>query len=233
MNTSTLPTGKPVDSTDLGRRPHRVPLDGRFVALLPLDPASDVQELFDCSHGDEVTESLWTYLGYGPFADPDAMANWLRTVAESNDPLFFTVHQKSSPRPRVGMVSLMSIVPEMGRLEVGHIWYGPRAQRTKVNTESVYLMLCEAFDGLRNRRVEWKCDSLNERSRAAADRLGFSFEGIFRQHLVVKGRNRDTAWFSMLDSEWPAIKSNMETWLYDDARVLSLRQLNRELCRSP
>lgn len=210
--------------------PRKVAIDGRFVALVPLDPQADVQELYDCSHGDKVTESLWTYLGYGPFTSPAAMTDWLRAVADSDDPLFFTVHQKSSPPRRVGMVALMSIVAEMGRLEVGHIWYGPRARRTKVNTESVYLMLCEAFDRLCYRRVEWKCDALNERSRAAADRLGFSSEGAFRQHLVVKGRNRDTAWFSMLDREWPAIKSNMETWLYDDeGRALSLRQLNKRL----
>ena len=125
------------------------------------------------------------------------------------------------------MVSFLNLAPDMRRLELGHIWYGPEAQKTKVNTEAVYLMLSEAFDRLRYRRVEWKCDSLNERSRSAADRLGFKFEGIFRCHLIVKGRNRDTAWYSLLDSEWSSVKKNLETWLYDSESV-SLRNLNPE-----
>jgi RimJ/RimL family protein N-acetyltransferase len=128
------------------------------------------------------------------------------------------------------MVSFLNIVPDAYRLELGHIWYSPEAQRTKVNTETVYLMLCETFDRLKYRRVEWKCDALNERSRAAAERLGFKSEGIFRQHMIVKGRNRDTAWFSMLDREWPSIKKNMELWLYDNQeQKLSLRELNNEI----
>ena len=229
MSPSPLPVGEPVEQPDPSPVPEKTALDGRFVTLIPLDPDADAQELFDCSHGDEDTESLWTYMGYGPFRDRDAMQAWLRDNAELDDPLFLTVHQKS-PQRRVGMVSIMSIIPEMGRLEVGHIWYTPQVQRTSVNTESVYLMLSEAFERLPYRRVEWKCDALNERSRAAARRLGFAFEGIFRQHLVVKGRNRDTAWFSILDGEWPTIRKNMETWLYGgDNSNASLRQLNAEL----
>ncbi len=113
------------------------------------------------------------------------------------------------------MVSSLNVGADMRRLELGHIWYGPDAQRTRVNTECVYLMLCETFERLNYRRAEWKCDSLNERSRAAACRLGFKFEGVFRQHMIVKGRNRDTAWYAMMDEEWPLIKRNMEVWLYD------------------
>lgn len=125
------------------------------------------------------------------------------------------------------MVSFLNIDAEMRRLELGHIWYTLDAQGTQANTEAVYLMLCEAFDRLHYRRVEWKCDALNARSRAAALRLGFSFEGIFWQHMVVKGRNRDTAWFAMLDGEWPAIKQNLETWLYRNPNwKLSLADLN-------
>ena len=123
----------------------------------------------------------------------------------------------------------MSVDPAMRHLELGNIWYAPRAQRTRANTESVYLMLREAFEMLGNRRVEWKCDALNARSRAAAERLGFTFEGIFRQHMIIKGRNRDTAWYSMLDHEWPAVRANIERWLDAQDPPPSLRELNAAL----
>ncbi len=218
--------GEPVEPVTLVEPPARTRYEGRFVTLAPLDPASDLPELFACSHGNLASEQLWTYMGYGPFKDLAGMGEWLRKVAPSADPLFFAVTDRSSGKP-VGMVSFLNIAPEARRLELGHIWYAPAAQRTKVNTESIYLMLSESFDRLGYRRVEWKCDALNARSRAAALRLGFQFEGIFRQHLIVKGRNRDTAWFSLLDREWPAIKKNLETWLYHnpDGKV-SLTQLN-------
>lgn len=226
MSHPQLPVGEPVAPPDRLQTPQKKEYRGQFVTLSPVNPELDVQELYECSHGDEGAESLWTYMGYGPFRDIPAMAEWLQAGAKSSDPLFFTVCM-NGPGRRVGMVSFLNIVPDMQRLELGHIWYAPAAQRTKVNTEAVYLMLCESFDRLRQRRVEWKCDALNERSRAAAIRLGFKFEGIFRQHMVVKGRNRDTAWFSLLDREWPAVKKNMETWLYgSDGQRTSLRQLN-------
>ena len=152
----------------------------------------------------------------------------LKAAAESKDPLFFTVHHRES-KLRVGMVSFLNIISDMRRLELGHIWYSFDAQRSNVNTEAVYLMLCEVFDRLKYRRVEWKCDSLNERSRSAALRLGFQFEGVFRQHMIVKGRNRDTAWYSMLDNEWAGVKQNMEMWLYQNPQQqLSLTILNRD-----
>jgi RimJ/RimL family protein N-acetyltransferase len=134
--------------------------------------------------------------------------------------------------PPIGIVSYLNIVPVMRRLELGNIWYTPQVQRTKVNTESIYLMLCETFDRLHYRRAEWKCDALNARSRAAAQRLGFSFEGVFRQHMIVRNRNRDTAWFAMTDEDWPLIKANMERWLYGPEKSLSLRSLNASLLRS-
>ena len=165
---------------------------------------------------------------YGPFADPGAMRGWLEDCARSEDPLFLTVHDLGSRR-RVGMVSFLNFVSAMRTIELGHIWYQPQAQRSRVNTESVYLMLSEAFDAQRSRRVEWKCNALNSPSRAAALRLGFSFEGIFRQHLIVKGRNRDSAWFSMLDHEWPKVRANMETWLYGKGPRPSLRMLNADV----
>ena len=205
--------------------PQRTDYEGEFIVLSPVNPQADAEELYQCAHGSDIKEQIWTYMGYGPFEGVHIMRRWLEDRAESNDPLCFTVHQRESNR-RVGMVSFLNIASDMRRLELGHIWYSPDAQRSNVNTEAVYLMLCEAFDRLKYRRVEWKCDSLNERSRLAAMRLGFRFEGIFRQHMVVKGRNRDTAWYSMLDSEWATVKQNMERWLYQNPdRQLSLTAL--------
>ncbi len=226
MTQSSLPVGEIVEPTGQGGLPRRTDYVGQFITLSPVDPQADVEQLFVGTHGSARKEQVWTYMGYGPFETDGQMLGWLQESAESEDPLFFTVHHHATRR-RVGMVSFLNIAGDMRRLELGHIWYAPVAQRTQTNSEAVYLMLCAAFDELEYRRVEWKCDALNDRSRAAALRLGFRFEGVFRQHLIVKGRNRDTAWFAMLDSEWPAIKQNMVTWLYRNPnRQLSLAELN-------
>jgi RimJ/RimL family protein N-acetyltransferase len=195
------------------------------VALVPVDPTAHAATLWACSHGDPATEALWTYLPYGPFPDPGAMQEWIEACAGSQDPLFFAVVDLASG-DAVGMASDLNIDPVMRRLELGHIWYGPASQRSRANTEAVSLLLHEAFDDLGYRRVEWKCDALNERSRAAALRLGFSFEGIFRQHMIVKGRNRDTAWFAMLDVEWSERKANLRRWLDAEPGSISLTALN-------
>ena len=186
---------------------------GRFVSLHPADPKSDIDDLFAAAAGDPERDLIWTYMPSGPFRDREMMARWLEDCAASLDPLYFAVAENATAR-RVGVVSFLNIVQAMRTLELGNIWYGLAAQRTNVNTESVYLMLCEAFDNLGYRRVEWKCDALNERSRRAALRLGFRPEGIFRQHMIIKGRNRDTAWFAMLDRDWAGVKRNLESWLY-------------------
>jgi len=191
-----------------------------------VDPSADVAQLYAASHGDAEREGIWTYMTAGPFADQPAMQRWLEQYQRSTDPLFCTVTDRAAEQ-RVGIVSFLNIVPDQRGAELGHIWYTPEAQRTAINTESIYLLLCEAFDHLRYRRVEWKCDSLNARSRAAALRLGFQFEGIFRQHMVVRGRNRDTAWFAMLDGDWPRVKANLERWLYAGEDGLSLTALNQ------
>ena len=220
-----LPIGDPVAPAGEALPPSRDRYQGKHVTLSPIRSSDDASNLFACSHGSDEIESLWTYMGYGPFCAESAMAEWLAGCAESDDPLFLSVTSLGSGT-RVGMVSFLNIVPDAWRLELGHIWYAPSVQRTKVNTESVYLMLRESF-GLGYRRIEWKCDALNAKSRAAALRLGFKFEGIFRQHLIYKGRNRNTAWFSMLDAEWPRIRQNIERWLYEnDDGGLSLTQLN-------
>ena len=180
----------------------------------PLDPEVDAETLWDVSHDrSPQADRLWTYM-YDPFADRAAMRAWLDGCAATSDPLFMTVESRGSGP--VGMAAFMNIVPEHRRLEIGHIWYAPSAQRTEANTEAAYLMLREAFDELGYRRVEWKCDALNERSRAAALRLGFTFEGVFRKHMIVGGRSRDSAWFSLLDVEWPAARDALERWLDAD-----------------
>jgi len=144
----------------------------------------------------------------------------------SSDPLYMTVRDAGDGKP-LGMISFLNIQLDHRTIELGNIWYVPAAHRSVVNTETVYLLLKECFDELGYRRVEWKCDNLNERSMLAAERLGFTFEGTFRQHFIVKGRNRDTAWYAMLDSEWPRIKKNFEQFLYDSDCEKSLRELNK------
>jgi RimJ/RimL family protein N-acetyltransferase len=210
LSLASLPVGEPVGGGPAVRPARRV-LTGRQVALRPLQLETDPAELFRISHGDPGRERLWTYMGYGPFSGETAMGEWLAGCARSEDPLFLCVIDAANGR-RLGMASFLNVRPEMRVLEVGHIWYAPEAQRTAANTEATYLMLRDAFD-LGYRRAEWKCDALNERSRRAALRLGFRFEGVFRQHMVVKDRNRDTAWYAVLDGEWPAVRTNLERWL--------------------
>ena len=221
---SDLPVGEPVDAYPAGA-PTRRRIEGSFVRLEPVDPARHVDALYEATHGSAAAESVWTYLGYGPFHDRDAMLVWLGSLVHSADPLFFTVMDRADDTP-VGIVSYLNQDRAMRHVEMGHIWYVPAAQRTRVNTATAYLLLREAFETLRHRRVEWKCDTLNARSRAAAERLGFTFEGVFRRHMIVKGRNRDTAWYSMLDDEWPAVKANQKAWLSAEPGSVSLRSLN-------
>ncbi len=204
--------------------PQRRAFVGEFVSLSPLDAARDAAQLYAVTHGAPEIEALWDYLPYGPFASENAMRDWLFSMQNGAEPLFYTVTEQKTQH-RVGNLSLMSLAPECGRAEIGHVWYAPIVQRTKVNTESVFLLLSYLFDELGYRRAEWKCNNRNEASKKAALRLGFQYEGLFRQHLVVKGENRDTAWFSMLDSEWPGRKANFQRWLYEDDSI-SLSELN-------
>ena len=224
------PLGQPVKAPDTLLSPRHQTYEGRFVTLTPLNAETDAAGLYAASHGGDAKAQVWTYMPQGgPFEMSSAMRPWLERCQASKDPLFFTVTSNGS---KVGMVSFLNIVPSMLRLELGFIWYSPEVQRTKVNTEAIYLMLSEAFDVLGYRRVEWKCDALNARSVAAAQRLGFSFEGIFYKHMIVKGHNRDTAWFAMLDTDWPQIKANIESWLYGNDSSASLTALNAAVRRA-
>ena len=188
-------------------------LTGRFVTLRrPV--AADAEPLYLGTHGDPARETVWAYLGYGPWAGLDEFKTWVTERTASRDPLWFTVSSNETGQP-IGMITILNADLPNRRLELGQIWYIPEAQRTAANTEATYLLLNEAFDHYRSRRVEWKCDSMNEKSNAAAIRLGFSFEGTFRNHMIVKGRNRDTAWYSITDAEWPTVKQGLEDRLYE------------------
>ena len=191
------------------RRPERHRLEGETVRLEPVDAARHAGDLFTASEG---APALWDYLAYGPFASQTEFTDWLKERAISRDPLFYAVVDRDSGTAR-GMASLMRIKPEHGVIEIGHIWFAPALQRTRQATEAIYLLARHAFDDLGYRRLEWKCDSLNGPSRRAAERFGFVYEGIFRQHMVTKGRNRDTAWYSMTDGEWPSRRAAFERWL--------------------
>ena len=206
--------------SELPLKPAPVTLTGSIVQLRPLDLAGDVPTLYAISNGQPATLGgrevgaydadalIWRYMSGGPFADEAALAAWLRAQVEAPNVLSLAVVERATDRP-IGVANFMSNEPGHLKIELGSIWYSPLAQRIGANTESTYLMLRHAFD-LGYRRVEWKCDALNERSRRAALRMGFKFEGIQQAHYIVKGRNRDTAWFRMLDHEWPAARLHLE-----------------------
>ena len=191
--------------------PPRSAMEGRFCTVEPIDPARHAADLHAANSLDRQGRN-WTYLPYGPFARLEDYRLWLDRVAAVADPLFHAIIERRSGRA-VGVASYMRIDPAAGVIEVGGINYAPPLQRTPAATEAMYLMMRRVFDELGYRRYEWKCDSLNAPSRAAAQRLGFRYEGMFRQATVYKARNRDTCWFSIVDGEWPARKARFEAWL--------------------
>jgi RimJ/RimL family protein N-acetyltransferase len=206
--TGTSSVGPLVDPTP-ARLPEPVTLSGRFGSVARLDAARDAAELWRAFSGND---HIWTYISrYGPFPDEPTFSSWLAERATLADPFCFTV--RDTKDRAVGLVSFLEIRPAMRVIEVGFIVYSPALQRTPLATETQYLLARYAFETLGYRRYEWKCDSLNVPSRRAALRYGFVFEGIFRQHMITKGRSRDTAYFSMLDGEWPKRKLSFERWL--------------------
>ncbi|OWK37628.1 GNAT family N-acetyltransferase [Fimbriiglobus ruber] len=190
--------------------PPREPMEGRFCRVEPLNPDAHAESLHAANQLD-TDGRTWTYLGYGPFADFEAYRAWAVASAVSNDPQFFAIVDRSSGRA-VGIASYLRIDPRHGSIEVGHLHFSPLLQQTPAATEAMTLMMERAF-ALGYRRYEWKCNALNAPSRRSAQRLGFSFEGVFRQATVVKQRSRDTAWYSIIDSEWPALRAAFEQWL--------------------
>ena len=220
------PVGPVVDPLPPGSKPDRRPLHGRWVRLDPVSVARHAQSLYASFDGKDPDGDIWTYLGYGPWPDFDTFAEWLKEREASRDPWFYAFVDRATGEA-LGMGSFMRADPANGVIEIGHIWMSPAMQRTRLSTETIFLMMRHAFDDLGVRRLEWKCDSLNAPSRAAALRFGFTFEGIFRQHFIVKGRNRDTAWFSIIDSEWPRIRQGFERWLADDNFDATGKQKNK------
>ena len=190
--------------------PPRTSMEGRACRLVPLDAGQHASALFDANALDQEGRN-WTYMAYGPFETVEHYRTWVEKSAKSDDPLFFAVLDAEG-KP-VGVVSFMRIDPANGVIEIGHLAFSPLMQRRPIASEAIFLMLRRVFDELGYRRCEWKCDSLNAPSRTAAQRFGFTYEGLFRQAVVVKGRNRDTAWYSIIDSEWPAVRTGFERWL--------------------
>lgn len=232
LNHLGQPIGEPLPDWTPPPRPAREPLAGNYCRVEPLDAARHGPELFAANSAD-ADGRIWTYLAYGPFATLEAYMAWLQPAAASEDPLFFAIVDLRTNQA-AGVASYLRITPSAGSIEVGHLAFAPALQRTPAATEAMYLMMERAF-ALGYRRYEWKCDALNAASRAAAQRLGLSFEGIFRQATVYKGRNRDTAWYAAIDREWPALRRAFEQWLdpanfdADGRQRVSLSALTRPL----
>lgn len=236
--TVTLPrrgvSGDPVDPLPPSIHPSRTTLSGRYARVEPIDPRLHAEALYQAGHSDDRTHRIWDYMPYGPFTSLEQFQGWLRDRAASADPLFFVVSDQARGRLE-GMASLMDIHPQAGAIEVGHIWFAPALQRSRAATEALYLLMSHTLDELGYRRLQWKCNALNQASRDAALRLGFDFEGVLYQQQIPKGHNRDTAYYSILDYEWPLIRRNFERWLspenFDEAgrQRSSLGQMNRAL----
>lgn len=237
MTTRTNHLGQPIGwpvSIDVPRpRPDRAPMTGRYVTVAPL---SLVQaNALHAAFAEDKDGRIWTYLPNGPYAHQDAFRAWVAEAETWEDPLMHAVLVDGEP---LGHASFLRIDPQNASIEVGFINFAPRLQRTAAATEAMYLMMRRAFDELGYRRYEWKCDALNAPSRAAAQRLGFVYEGVFRQATHYKGRNRDTAWFSVTDQEWPAQKAVFEAWLdasnFDPQgrQARSLTQIREDMARA-
>jgi RimJ/RimL family protein N-acetyltransferase len=205
------PIGAPLPGWSPRPLPPRTSIEGRFCRVEPLDPDRHAADLF-AANSEDVEGRNWTYLPHGPYPSLHLYHEYLAAAASRDDPLVHAIVDLTNGRA-VGVASLMRIDPAAGVIEVGGINYSPRLQRQPAATEAMYLLMRRVFDELGYRRYEWKCDALNAPSRMAAGRLGFRYEGLFRQATVYKGRSRDTAWFSIIDSEWPALRAAFERWL--------------------
>jgi RimJ/RimL family protein N-acetyltransferase len=210
VNEHGQPVGFPMPEWKGVERPPRSPMQGRYCRLEPLDPACHAEDLYQANALAPDSRNF-TYSSSGPFASLHAYREWIESSCLGDDPLFYAIADSATHKP-AGVASYLRIDPGNGVIEVGHINYSPLLQRQRAATEAMYLMMKRVFE-LGYRRYEWKCDSLNAASRAAAQRLGFSYEGIFRQALIYKGRNRDTAWYAAIDSEWPELERAFVRWL--------------------
>ncbi|ALS02431.1 GNAT family acetyltransferase [Enterococcus silesiacus] len=210
-NSYNQPIGSPVSDWSTREYPSKNMLEGMYCRLEKVESSKHVEALYQV-YGPESKAKNWTYLPLNPFESKVAFLSYLETISRSQDPFHYAIIDKASGKA-LGTLALMRINAEQGSIEVGFVIYSDALKKTRIATEAQYLLACYALDDLGYRRYEWKCDALNEPSRKAALRLGFTFEGIFRNALVYKGRNRDTAWFSIIDSEWPQVKMRVESWL--------------------
>lgn len=208
-------SGAPVTDLPSARIPARAPLEGKYVVLEPQDAAAHAEPLFHAGHGSDEALKIWDYMAYGPWPSVEAYNATIRQQSASFDTIFYAIRSLESGEI-CGQASFLDIQPAMGGIEIGHIWFSPALQRTRAATEALYLMIQHAMDDLKYRRMAWRCNSLNNKSRLAATRLGFRFEGIFHNHMIFKGQNRDTAWYSILDDEWPEVRGIMQAWLNAD-----------------
>jgi RimJ/RimL family protein N-acetyltransferase len=234
-NSLGQPVGFPLPNWTPPPVPPREPMEGRYCRLEPLEPDRHAAALFEADAADPDGRG-WTYLANGPFPDFAAYRAWMDKTCTGSDPLFFAVVDAADGGP-VGLASYLRIAPAAGSIEVGHIYFTPRLRRSPAATEAMFLMMGWAF-AAGYRRYEWKCDALNAASRAAAQRLGLSFEGVFRQATVYKGRNRDTAWYAAIDAEWPELRRAFLAWLdpanFDEAgnQRTRLSELTRPILKS-
>lgn len=210
-----IPFPRPISVAPVERAPSflvpaRVPIEGRTVVLEPLDAARHAGELWEAAR--DAPAALWDYLPYGPYGSEAEMAGQLHKQSAAFDPVFYAIRPRGTGRA-TGHASYLEIFPDHGAIEIGHIWFGPALQRTTEATEALFLMVAHAMDGLGYRRMQWKCDAANAGSRSAARRLGFRFEGVLHAARIVKGRNRDTAYYSILGEEWPELRAIFEAWL--------------------
>ena len=211
INKSELPIGDAVPGWTGVAAPPRTPMFGRFCNLEPLEVDRHLDDLFE-AYAEDTQGRIWTYMAEEPFATLDDFRAWMEPASQTNDPLFHAIIDTSNGKA-MGMAAYMRIKPVFGVIEVGSISYSPRLQKTTAATEAMFLMMQRVFDELAYRRYEWKCDSLNAASGRAAGRLGFTYDGLFKQAILYKGRNRDTAWYSILDSDWPKIRKATLQWL--------------------
>ncbi len=214
MNDLGQPIGVAVPGWTGVDRPSRTSMEGRFCRIEPLATERHLPDLFE-AYSDDTGGKLWTYMTDGPFDSIDELRNWMEPACAFDDPLFHALIDLTTEKA-VGMAAYMRIKPKLGVIEVGSVTYSTRTQGTSVATEAMFLMMRRVFNELGYRRYEWKCDSLNAASCRAAERLGFTFDGLFEQAVVYKGRNRDTAWYSILDRDWPPIEKAFVKWLSAD-----------------
>lgn len=210
-NSLGQPIGAELSDWQPAKYPPRDAIRGQYCSIEPLDAKRHSTALYR-AFSEDGSGKLWTYMANGPFHSAETFEQWLETIESRNDRLDFAIID-ANDNNAVGIAAYLRIAPDVGSIEVGSITYSPLLQKTRMATEAMYLMMKHAFDTLGYRRYEWKCDSLNSASQSAALRLGFQFEGVFRQGMVYKGRSRDTAWYSIIDSEWPAISADFKAWL--------------------